>query len=133
MDEIDWETFSLGEGPNWRRICRVDPMIQAFLDCDSSVLEVRRDYAQKAWNKPGNSADLLRMIPIVVAFGAAFEDKPLHLIFFYEDRNITGRFVKVAIKTDAPRRRLLFLTIHRAYPDDYARKLKRSRLVRAHK
>src|SRR4051794_8366284 len=112
-----------------RRVCRVAPCIAHHLDCNTTIVHIRRDYAQKILRPHRFSPWQAPLLPITIEFGWAFDDKRLHVTFLYEDRAVTGRFLKATIKTNGRGTELLVCTFHRTDGADFRARLKQDRIL----
>jgi hypothetical protein len=113
-----------------RRVCRVDRHIADYLDCNTTLVHIRRDYAHEILRPHRFNYRQLPLLGVTIEFGWAFADKRLHMTFLYEDRVVTGRVLKATIKTNGKGTELLVCTFHRVEGAVLRSRLKRDKLIR---
>src|SRR4051794_30855481 len=108
-----------------RRVCRVDRRIADYLDCNTTLVHIRRDYAHKFLRPQRFNYRQLPLLAVTIEFGWAFADKRLHITFLHEDRVVTGRILKATIKANGKGTKLLVCTFHRVEGTVLRTRLKR--------
>jgi hypothetical protein len=101
------------------------------LECETTLVHIRRDYAQKILRPHRFSYHQAPLLPVTIEFGWAFDDKPRHVTFIYEDRAVTGRPLKATVKANRRGTEMLVCTFHRTDAADFRARLKRDTIIRS--
>jgi hypothetical protein len=131
VTEEEWFRFLNGEGPELRRVCRLDSGILWHIRAETNIVHIRRDYALKSVHKHGLGPAHFMMMEIALRFGAAILDRALHLTFLYPDNAVFQTNFQATIKANASGSEVLVSTFHKSDAQEMRRKMKRHLIIRS--
>src|ERR1700733_10513056 len=128
MTEEEWFDFITTGTPQIVTVARLSVELCAFLHCSSNRVQMGHDYALKGMHKHQLAPHHFRALTWAIETGAAIQDHPDSLTFYWSDR-IYGLF-HTTIKTKLGHSELWVATFHKTTFAKFNAKLRKEKLIR---